>query len=230
MQTSPWRKEPLSFLSPQGRSHPYSKLCRWEIIFQAKLFTPWLQLRGGQGVLLPLVSSPDLPQQDSGLQDFGEVLLPSRSEGCGQTQAGRAVQPLPLGESWPLPPPLAALSSPQRWGRLLSCRKACILQQDAKQGNKSSSLALQVKTINSAHPASQLKVQLPFVGVQHLQLEVRQTTGQPSASGQPQHLSQAHAKEASHMTQRECSIFCRVITLSKMWAPEVKDMSYIVGQ
>lgn len=125
MQTSPWRKEPLSFLSPQGRSHPYSKLCRWEIIFQAKLFTPWLQLRGGQGVLLPLVSSPDLPQQDSGLQDFGEVLLPSRSEGCGQTQAGRAVQPLPLGESWPLSPPLAALSSPQRWGRLLSCREAC---------------------------------------------------------------------------------------------------------
>lgn len=120
MQTSPWRKEPLPFVSPQGRSHPYSKLYRWETILQAKLFTSWLQLSQGHGVLLPLVRSLDLLHQDSGLQDLGEALLPSRSEGCGQTQPGRTAQPLPLGRSWPLPPPLAALPSRQRWE---SCRR-----------------------------------------------------------------------------------------------------------
>lgn len=66
----------------------------------------------GQGVLLPLVSSLDLPHEDSRLQDLGEVLLPSRAERCGQTQPSRAAQPLPLWESWPLSPPLAALPSP----------------------------------------------------------------------------------------------------------------------
>lgn len=82
--------------------------------------TAWLQLSQGHGVLLPLVRSLDLLHQDSGLQDLGEALLPSRSEGYGQTQPGRTAHPLPLGRSWPLPPPLAALPSHQRWE---SCRR-----------------------------------------------------------------------------------------------------------
>lgn len=91
MQTSPWRKEPLPFMSPQGRAHPYSKLCRWETILQAKLFMHPERRTRDQG-LLPLGSSLDL----------GEALLPGRSEGHGQTQPGRAAQPLPLGQFWPL--------------------------------------------------------------------------------------------------------------------------------
>lgn len=121
MQTSPWRKEPLLFMSPQGGSHPYSKLCRQETILQAKLFThPGCEWGGTRGAAGP-GELPRLSPQDGGLQDLGEALLPSRSE--GQTQPGRAAQPLPQGQSWPLSPPQAALPRPQRWGRLLSRRK-----------------------------------------------------------------------------------------------------------
>lgn len=112
-------------MSPQGRAHPYSKLCRWETILQAQLFMHPGCNRAGTGDkgLLLLVSSLDLPDQDRGLQDLGEALLPSRSEGLGQTQPGRAAQPRPLGQSWPLSPPLTALPSPQRLGEAPQVQK-----------------------------------------------------------------------------------------------------------
>lgn len=46
---------------------------------------------------------------------------------------------------------------------------ACDLQQDAKQGSKSSSLPLQVKTINSTHPASS-----DWIRIQSQQIQVEE--------------------------------------------------------
>ncbi|TRZ26254.1 hypothetical protein HGM15179_000866 [Zosterops borbonicus] len=89
MQTSPWRKEPLPFMSPQERAHPYSKLCRWETILQAKLFMHPERRTRDQG-LLPLGSSLDLPTRTVGCKTLERLCcLADLKDMARHNQAGQ---------------------------------------------------------------------------------------------------------------------------------------------